>query len=138
MNKNQNITNQELIDRAASVVNPKKVKDRLFADVGCALLSKNNNIYLGVCAASGSNTFCAETAAIAAMITNGEYEIKKIVAVWKDEKGKLFVIPPCGNCRQLIREADENNLNTDVILDQDKTVKLKELLPYFDWWKAQE
>jgi len=133
-----NITNQELIDKAASVVKPKKVKDSLFADVGCALLSKKNKIYLGVCAASGSNTFCAEKAAIGAMITNGEYEIQKIVAVWKDDKGKVFVIPPCGNCRQLIREVDEKNLNTDVILDKNKTVKLKELLPYFDWWKEQK
>ncbi|MAG02818.1 cytidine deaminase [Candidatus Pacearchaeota archaeon] len=133
-----NITNQELIDKAASVVKSKKVKDSLFADIGCALLSKKNNIYLGVCAASGSNTFCAEKAAIGAMITNGEYEIKEIVAVWKDDKGKVFVIPPRGNCRQLIRETEEKNLNTDVILDKNKTVKLKELLPYFDWWKEQE
>jgi len=133
-----NITNQELIKKAASVVKPKKVKDSLFADVGCALLSKKNKIYLGVCAAFGSNTFCAEKAAISAMITNGEYEIKKIVAVWIDDKRKLFVIPPCGNCRQLIRETDEKNLNTVVILDKNKTVKLKELLPYFDWWKEQK
>ena len=132
-----NITNQKLIKKAASVVKPKKVKDRLFADVGCALLSKKNKIYLGVCATSGSNTFCAEKIAIGSMITNGEYEIKKIVAVWKDDKGKIFVIPPCGNCRQLIRETDEKNLNTEVILDKNKTIKLKKLLPYFDWWKKQ-
>ena len=31
--------------------------------------------------------FCAEHSAIAAMITAGEYKIKKIVAVWK----KAFV-----------------------------------------------
>src|SRR3989338_3184662 len=126
-----NATNKELIKRAASVVKPKKVKDSLFADVGCALLSKKDKIYLGVCAGSGSNTFCAEKIAIGSMITNGEYEIKKIVAVWKDRAGKIFVIPPCGNCRQLIRETNEKNLGTEVILDKHKAVKLKELLPYF-------
>lgn len=132
-----NISNEELIKKAASVVKAKKVKDSLYADVGCALLSKKNKIYLGVCAASGSNTFCAEKIAIGSMITNGEYKIKKIVAVWKDETGKSYVIPPCGNCRQLIRETNEKNLETEVILDKHKTVRLKELLPYFDWWKKQ-
>ena len=131
------VSNAELIKKAAAVVKAKKIKDSLFADVGCALLSKKNKIYLGVCAASGSNTFCAENIAIGSMITNGEYEIKKIVAVWKDKQGKVFVIPPCGNCRQLILETHKNNINTQVILDKNKTLKLKELLPYFDWWKKQ-
>ena len=131
------VSNAELIKKAAAVVKAKKIKDSLFADVGCALLSKKNKIYLGVCAASGSNTFCAENIAIGSMITNGEYEIKKIVAVWKDKQGKVFVIPPCGNCRQLILETHKNNINTPVILDKNKTVKIKELLPYFDWWKKQ-
>ena len=131
-------SNSILIKRAASLIKPRRIKDSLFADVGCVLLSQQNQIYHGVCAVSGSNTFCAETAAIAAMITNGEYEIKRIVAVWKDEAGSVFVIPPCGNCRQLMRETDESNLEAEVILDADKTVLLKELLPYYDWWKKQK
>ena len=71
------------------------------------------------------------------MITNGVYEIKRIVAVWKDEAGSVCVIPPCGNCRQLIRETNESNLAAEVILDADKDVLLKELLPYYDWWNKQ-
>ena len=90
-----------------------------------------------MCAASGSNTSCAETAAIVAMITGGEYRTKKIVAAWKDERGKTFVISPCGNCRQLMRETDESNLQAEVILDEKKSVLLKELLPYYDWWQEQ-
>ncbi len=134
MNDFSNLT---LIKEAASVIKTKRVKVSLFADVGCALLSRNNQLYYGVCADSGSNTFCAETAAIAAMITSGEYEIKSIVAVWKDEAGSVFVIPPCGNCRQLMRETDESNLEAEIILDTDKKVTLKNLLPYYDWWKKQ-
>ncbi|MBI2444382.1 MAG: cytidine deaminase [Candidatus Magasanikbacteria bacterium] len=132
------MTNKELIKKAAAVAKAKKTKSGLFADVGCALLSEKGKIYLGSCAASGSNTFCAEQIAIGQMITNGEYKIKKIVAVWKDEKGATFVIPPCGNCRQFMREIDESNLETEVVLDRDKTVQLKELLPYYDWWQRQE
>ncbi|MFH1972641.1 MAG: cytidine deaminase [archaeon] len=129
------ITNLNLIKKAASVIKAKKTKEGLFADVGCALVSAKGKIYLGTCLDIGSNVFCAEKIAIGSMITKGEYKIKKIVAVWKDEKGKIFVIPPCGNCRQLIKETDESNLNTEIILDKNKTVKLKELLPYYDWWK---
>ncbi len=132
------ITNKDLIKKAASIISPKRIKDNLFADVGCALLSEKNKIYLGVCAISGSNVFCAEKIAIGSMLTKGEYKIKKIVAVWKNEKGEISVIPPCGNCRQLIKEMDKENLNTQVILDKNKTVKLKELLPYSDWWKKQK
>lgn len=72
------------------------------------------------------------------MITDGEYKIKKIVAVWKDEAYNVFVIPPCGNCRQFMREVNEENLETQIILDENKTASLKELLPYHDWWKKQE
>ena len=130
-------SNSILIKRAASLIQPRRIKDSLFADVGCVLLSQQNQIYNGVCAASGSNTFCAETAAIAAMITGGEYRIKKIVATWKDGRGKTFVISPCGNCRQLMRETDESNLEAEVILNEKKSVLLKELLPYYDWWQEQ-
>ena len=90
-----------------------------------------------MCAASGSNTFCAETAAIAAMITGGEYRLKKIVSTWKDEQGKTFVISPYENCRQLTSETDESNLEAEVILDEKKSVLLKELLPYYDLWQEQ-
>jgi cytidine deaminase len=129
--------NVKLIKKAASVIKEKKIKDSLYADVGCALLSQKDKIYLGVCAESGSNVFCAEKIAVGSMLTNGEYKIKKIVAVWKDKKGNLFVIPPCGNCRQLFLEMDKKNLETEIILDKNKTVKLKELLPYSNWCKKQ-
>ena len=132
------MTNENLIKKAAAVIKAKKIKDSLFADVGCALLSAKGKVYVGVCAGTDwSHGFCAEQNAIGSMITDGEYGIKKIVAVWKDEKGSTFVIPPCGNCRQFMQNTDESNLGTEVILDRNKTVKLKDLLPYYDWWKQQ-
>ena len=134
-----NITNQELIEKASSVINPKQLKDGLVGDVGCALLAGNDKIYTGVCVGVNSNGFCAERVAMAKMITDDkEFVIKKVVATWKDENGNLFVIPPCGHCRQAMREFDEKNLDAEVILDKNKTVKVRELLPYFDWWKKQE
>ncbi len=69
------------------------------------------------------------------MITAGEYKIRKIVGVWKDNKDDVFILSPCGRCREFIRQIDEGNLETDVILAKDEVVKLKELLPYHDWYR---
>jgi cytidine deaminase len=126
----------ELIQKAAAVVKPKKVGDKLFADVGCALLTSQGNVYLGVCIdVSSGMGFCAEHTAISQMITHGEYEIDTIVAVWKDDKGDVFVIPPCGRCREFIKQATTSSLETNVIISKDNVVKLKELLPYENSWE---
>lgn len=132
------MTNKELIDIASSTINAKNLKEGLVGDVGCALLSQNGKVYTGVCVGVNSNGYCAERVAISKMITDDhEFRIKKIVALWKDEKGNAFVIPPCGHCRQAMHETDESNIEeTEVILGVDKTVFLKELLPYYDWWKS--
>lgn len=131
------MTNDELIKRAASVVKTRKTQNGLFGDVGCALLSVEGTVYVGVCADSGSNVVCAEQNAIGSMITDGIYQIAKIVAVWKDEEDHVYVLSPCGNCRQMILEIDRENLKTEVILDHDRTVTLEELLPCHNWWKKQ-
>jgi cytidine deaminase len=128
------ITNDELIAKATSVLNPRKVKDFWMGDVGCALVTDQGNIYLGVCIDTGSSMgFCAEPNAIGTMVTAGEYKIKKIVAVWQDEKD-TYVLSPCGRCREFMFQIHPDNLETEVILDRDKVVKLAELLPYHDWF----
>jgi cytidine deaminase len=130
------MTNDDLIIGAVRVLRPHTTTDgRLFGDVAAMLLTDQGNAYAGVCIDTGSGTgFCAEYSAIAAMVTAGEYRIAKIVAVWRDERdGKLYVLPPCGRCRQFIRQIDEANLETDVVLGKDKVLKLKELLPYYAW-----
>jgi cytidine deaminase len=129
------ISNGLLIERAKSVVRPKRVGDYLIGDVGCALLSDTSQIYLGVCIDTGSSMgFCAEHSAIGAMVTAGEYKIRKIVAVWKDEQHS-YVLSPCGRCREFIRQVHEDNLETEVILGRDKVVRLADLLPYHDWFQ---
>jgi cytidine deaminase len=130
------MTSEELIMSAARLLKPHTTTDgRLFGDVAATLVTDKGNAYSGVCIDTGSGTgFCAEHSAIAAMVTAGEYVIAKIVAVWRDERdGKLYVLPPCGRCRQFIRQIDEANLETDVVLGRDKVSKLKELLPYHEW-----
>jgi cytidine deaminase len=131
------MTNKELIQKAASLIKAKETKGGLCGDVGAIVISQDEKVFTGICAATGSNVFCAEQIALGTMVASGEYKFKKVVAVWKDEEENIFVIPPCGNCRQYMRELDEENLNSEIVLNKDKTVKLKELLPYYDWCQKQ-
>ena len=69
------------------------------------------------------------------MISNGEKEIKTIVAVWYNDKTKKYqVIPPCGKCREMMHQLGKKNWDTKVIISKNKKVKLKDLLPYA--WKG--
>jgi len=91
-------------------------------------------VFSGVCIDTGSGTgFCAEHAAIAAMVTAAEYKITKIVAVWRDHNGVLHVVPPCGRCREFIRQIDPANLDTEVVLGPSSSARLRDLLPHSEW-----
>jgi cytidine deaminase len=121
------ISDEELIEKAKSVLKPRKIKNGSLGDVGCALVTDKGNVYLGVsidtCCGVG---FCAEHSAIAAMVTHGERVIKKIVAIGKDK----MPLPPCGRCREFMHQIHEENFEADVIIRKNKSVKLKDLLPY--------
>lgn len=120
--------NKELIKKAISVT--KKIKrneECITGEVGCALLTSNNNIFVGISISCACDIgFCAEHSAIANMITNGESKIKKIVAV--NIKGRI--LSPCGRCRELIYQINNKNKSTDVIIKKNKTIKLGKLLNY--------
>ena len=127
------MTNRELIEQASDVVFPYSADGRLLGEVGAALLTDKGNLYRGVSIDTASGTgFCAEHSAVAAMVTAREYRIAKIVAVWKDDAGTLFVLPPCGRCRLLMKQIDPSNLDAEVILGHE-SAPLRELLPYTDW-----
>ncbi len=128
-------SNQDLIEKAKTVLYPRELYlGNRAGDVACALESLAGNRYLGVCIDTGSGMgFCAEHSAIAAMITARETAIVRIVAIAGDGN----VLPPCGRCRELMYEIDVSNLGTtEVILSEEKSVKLSELLPhpYHEVW----
>jgi len=59
-------------------------------------------------------------------ISNGEKEFDTIVAVYgagNDQK----IIPPCGNCRQIMYEIDKE---IKVIVNNTTILKISELLPF--------
>ena len=126
--------NHDLITSAAERLRPREYDGRLFGDVASSLVTVQGNLYRGVCLDTSSGTgFCAEHSAIAAMVTAGEYEIARIVAVWRSPEGELFVLPPCGRCREFIRQIHVNNLQTEVVLAVDRHAQLVDLLPESAW-----
>lgn len=123
---------KQLYHAAVNVQNGRTISPFIDAGgVAAAILTKKGNIYVGVCIDTASALgMCAERNAIANMITNGESQIDKVVAVTSDGK----VGAPCGACREFMMQLDKNSGDIEILLDleMEKTVKLKELLP--DWW----
>lgn len=119
---------KNLYDTAKAVINPKKISAQICSGgVGAAALTKNGNIYTGVNIDTDCSLgMCAERNAISTMITAGEFEIAKIVAV--NKKGQ--VLPPCGACREFMMQL-KNASDIEVLVDNNGTVvKLKDLMPY--------
>jgi len=114
---------------ARSVVNPRKLSDDAEAGgVGAAILTASGNIYTGVCIDTAcSMGFCAEHAAAAAMVTAGENQVVRMVAV--DWDGRIMA--PCGRCREFIRQLHPQNCEAEVLVAEG-SIKLQDLLP-FDW-----
>ena len=95
--------------------------------VGAAIRCKSGKVYVGVNLYSLHGA-CAEQVAIGTAITNGERDFEAIVAV-RGKEGEE-IIPPCGNCRQILHDYMPD---CDVIVSVDrelKKIKAKTLLPF--------
>lgn len=126
---------KKLYNAAVQVQNHRTISPFIDAGgVAAAILTKTGNIYVGVCIDTASTLgMCAERNAIANMITNGESQIDKVVAVMPNGK----VGSPCGACREYMMQLDKDSGNIEILLDLEtkKTIRLKELLP--DWWGTE-
>ena len=122
----------KLVEAAVQVQNNRIISQFIEAGgVAAAILTKKGNIYVGVCIDTASTLgMCAERNAIANMITHGESQVDKVVAVMPD--GRLGT--PCGACRELMMQLDKESGEIEILLDlkTEKTVKLKDLIP--GWW----
>ena len=131
------MTTTQIIKEAIEVIDVKVFGDSEIGMVGCALITDKNTIFKGVCIHTVCGMgFCAEHTAIGQMVTQGEYKIKKIVAILKDKKDKVSILAPCGRCREFMYQTNIENNEADVVLDKYKVAKLKELLPYYGWVKS--
>ena len=124
---------QKLYEAAKSVQNGRKISDYVEAGgVAAAILSASGRIYTGVCVDTCSTLgICAERNAIFNMLTNGEQEICKVLAVMSNGKTGA----PCGACRELMVQLMPTAYkDIEIMLDyeQEKVVTLGELTP--EWW----
>jgi cytidine deaminase/predicted enzyme related to lactoylglutathione lyase len=123
---------EELYSRAKSLIHDRRLSPLMqAASVAAAIMTKRGNIFSGVCIDTASSLgMCAERNAMANMITNGESEISKVVAVmWDGSVGS-----PCGACREFMMQLSKNSKGIEILvnLKERKTVWLGDLMP--DWW----
>lgn len=123
---------EKLYNAAKSVQNNRTVSPFVEAGgVAAAILTKSGNIYVGVCIDTCSSLgMCAERNAMANMLTNGEHEIDKVVAVMPDGR----VGSPCGACREFMMQLSRDSGGIEILTDYESraTVRLRQLVP--DWW----
>jgi len=70
--------------------------------VASALRTASGEIYMGVHLGSRRINVCAESSAIANATMAGDADIRTIVAVCKNDEGRVVVTNPCGVCRELM------------------------------------
>lgn len=124
---------KEMFRAAKAVQNGRQISDYVDAGgVAAAIQSSSGKIYVGVCVDTCSTLgICAERSAIFNMLTNGEQEIKKVLAIMPNGKSGA----PCGACRELMVQLMPNNYQEiEVMMDfeTEEIVTLGELTP--KWW----
>lgn len=123
----------EMYESAKAVSGGVTISDYVTAgEVSAAIRSKSGKIYVGVCIDTCSTLgICAERNAIFNMITNGEYEIDRVLCIAPNEgKGA-----PCGACRELMVQLMPGKYKDIVIMidyANDRVMKLGDLTP--EWW----
>ena len=123
----------ELYHAAKAVQNGRKISDYVEAGgVAAAVQSASGRIYTGVCVDTCSTLgICAERNAIFNMLTNGEQEIRRVLAVMPD--GRCGA--PCGACRELmVQLMPEGYKAVEIMLgyENEKVITLGEITP--EWW----
>ncbi|MGF1445101.1 MAG: cytidine deaminase [Pikeienuella sp.] len=120
------ISDAALIARASAVVRRRRSHMVEHGQVGAALLSVSGAVHRGVCIDAPCGIgFCAEHAAIAAMVTAGETRVLAAVAV--NDRGA--VLPPCGRCREFLALLDEANRHARILLGGGRATTLECLMP---------
>ena len=118
---------------ASAVQNERRISEYVTCgEVSAAILSSSGKIYTGVCIDTCSTLgICAERNAIFNMITNGEQEMEKVIAILPDGSSGA----PCGACRELmVQLMPEKYKGIQIMMDykEERIMTLGELTP--EWW----
>lgn len=124
---------KKMYEAVKAVQNGREISERIYAGgVAAAVESASGRIYVGVCVDTSCTLgICAERNAIFNMITNGEQEIKRVLAIMPDGKTGA----PCGACREFMTQMMPGRYhNIEIMLDyeNERIVTLGELTP--EWW----
>ena len=124
---------KEMYEAAKNVLNPRDVSRMIEAgSVAAAVESGSGKIYVGVCVDTACTLgVCAERNAIFNMITNGENELRRVIAIDRDGNA----IPPCGACREFMTQImPDDYRNIEIMMDYaaNRVVTLGDLTP--EWW----
>ena len=124
---------REMYSAAKAVLNARRVSDYVSCgEVSAAVLSSSGKIYTGICVDTCSTLgICAERNAIFNMLTNGEQEIEKVLAILPDSSSGA----PCGACRELmVQLMPDKYKDIEIMLDfkSHRTVRLGDITP--EWW----
>ena len=122
-----------MYEAASAVRNERRISEYVTCgEVAAAVLSSSGKIYTGVCIDTCSTLgICAERNAIFNMVTNGEQEILKVLAVLPDGSSGA----PCGACRELmVQLMPKEYKKTEILMDykQERVITLGEITP--EWW----
>lgn len=125
----EQLTNEdlELIAKAQKVIQSNYDQVHQNHTVGAAVRCKNGKIYVGVNVYSLHGA-CAEQVAIGTAITDGERDFDVMVAV-RGKEGEE-IIPPCGNCRQILHDYMPDCEIIVPVCGELKKIKAEELLPF--------
>ena len=112
----EQLTNEdlELIAKAQKVIQSNYDQVHQNHTVGAAVRCKNGA--------------CAEQVAIGSAITDGERDFDVMVAV-RGKEGEE-IIPPCGNCRQILHDYMPDCEIIVPVCGELKKIKAEELLPF--------
>ena len=121
------MTDKDLIQAATQLIGEFRTsEDCVAGGVAAALITRAGRVFTGICIDTACSLgFCAEHAAIAEMLKARESAIETIVAV-----AASGIYPPCGRCRELIRQVNPANSTTRVIIGNGTVVSLSDLLPF--------
>ena len=107
--------------------------------VGAALLCADGSVYLGcnIENAAYTPTVCAERTAIFKAVSEGKRDFTAIAVCGGKDGVITGAFPPCGVCRQVLREFCKDDLTVYLVKkDGFDTVTLADLLPHS--FSAQE
>ncbi len=117
---------KHLIEVAQEVLRANYVPGR--HTCAAAAVASSGKTYTGISIQTCGYGTCAEPVALGAAFTQGERQVRTVVVVAR-RFNNYPIVPPCGNCRQLLLDYAPD---ADIVLDQNGTlgkVHARELLP---------